>query len=74
MVNSEKSDVSKGLVDEDGKTVLANSLETVAIAIRDNEKIVVTSNHLKRFVKMKDGKHYSMAQIKDVLSVVNGKK
>lgn len=66
--------VDKGLVDEDGKTVLANSLETVAYAIRDNEQIVVTSNQLKRFVKMKDGKHYSMTQIKEVLSVVNGKK
>jgi len=66
--------IDKGLVDTDGKTVIAISLESVASTIRDNEKIVVTSNHLKRFIKIKDGKHYSMAQIKDVLSTVNGKK
>lgn len=66
--------IDKGLVDTDGRTVIANSLETVAAAIRDNEKIIVTSNHLKRFVKISDGKYYSISQIKDVLSVVNGKK
>lgn len=66
--------IDVGLVDTDGKTVIANSLETVAAAIRDNEGIVITPNHLKRLVKSKDGKQYSLAQIKDVLSTVNGKK
>ncbi|MBP5567638.1 MAG: hypothetical protein J6X54_00270 [Treponema sp.] len=63
--------VDKGLVDEDGKTVLANSLLTVATAIIDNEKIVVQKYHLSRFINPKTNKPYSSSHILKTLDSLN---
>lgn len=67
--------VDVGLVDTDGKTVLAENLETVAAAIRDtpNQVLVITQHHLKRFIKASDGKSYSESAIKKALNLINTK-
>lgn len=63
--------IDKGLVDTDGKTVLANNLETVAAAIRDNEGIVVEKYHLQRFIRAATKKPYSSSIIRKTLERLN---
>lgn len=65
--------IDDGLIDSDGKTVLAKNLRIIAAAIRDNQKIEVQKHHLERFVKAATRKPYSSSQIKKVLEVVNSK-
>lgn len=64
--------MDKGLVDTDGKTVIANSLDAVAYAI-DEQGIVVTNVMLKRFVNGKTGKPYSNITIKKAINLINTK-
>ena len=63
--------IDNGLVDTDGKTVLASNLETVTTAIRDYTNLVVTRGHLKDFIKFADGKPYSPSAIKKALIFAN---
>ncbi len=63
--------IDKGLVDTDGKSVLANNLETVAAAIRDNEGIVVEKYHLQRFIRAATKKPYSSSIILKTLEKLN---
>ena len=63
--------IDVGLVDTDGKTVIANSLETVAAAIRDNEGIVVEKYHLQRFIRAATNKPYSSSIILKTLEGLN---
>ena len=63
--------IDKGLVDTDGKTVLANSLITVATAIKNNEEIVVQKYHLERFIRAKTKKPFSSSQILKTLEDLN---
>ena len=62
--------IDKGLVDEDGKTVIAKSLEDVAVEILDNTGNV-TNVMLKRFINGKNGKPYSTLSIKQAVVYAN---
>ncbi len=62
--------IDKGLVDEDGKTVIAKSLEDVAVEILDNTGNV-TNVMLKRFINGKNGKPYSTLSIKHAVVYSN---
>ena len=64
--------IDKGLVDEDGRTVIAKSLESVASEIMKNN-IQVTNVMLKRFVNGKTNKPYSMQSINLVIELANSK-
>lgn len=71
MPSWKKKLIDNGLVDTDGKTVLASNLETVTNAIRDYTNLVITRGHLKDFIKFSDGKPYSPSAIKKALIVTN---
>ncbi len=63
-----------GKVDTDGKTVLANSLDSVAAELRDMKEFkntIITKYHLKRFVKASDGKPFSESSIKKAVNLAN---
>jgi len=62
--------IDNGLIGADGKTVITNSLETVAFAIKE-QRIVVTNIMLKQFLNGKTGKPYSDSSIKKVIEMVN---
>ena len=64
--------IDKGLVDEDGRTVIAKSLESVASEIMKNN-IQVTNVMLKRFVNGKTNKPYSMQGINLAIELANSK-
>ena len=64
--------IDKGLVDEDGRTVIAKSLESVASEIMKNN-IQVTNVMLKRFVNGKTNKPYSMQSINLAIELANSK-
>jgi hypothetical protein len=57
------------IIDIDGKTVITNNLDKVAIAIGEQGKSV-TKEILKRFIK-KDGKPYSSSSLTQALCAVN---
>ena len=60
--------IDKGLVDEDGKTVIAKSLGDVAAELMDNG-ITVTNVMLQRFLNGKTGKVYSDSSINQSLEL-----
>lgn len=62
--------MDKGLIDSDGKTVITDSLEAVAFAIK-NQRIIVTSVMLQRFINGKTNKPYSPSAIKKAVEAVN---
>lgn len=64
--------MDKGLVDTDGKTVIANRLDSVVYAI-DEQGIVVTNVMLKRFVNGKTGRPYSESSITRAIDLLNAK-
>ena len=63
--------INQGLVDIDGKTVLASNLRSVAAAIKENEKIVVQKYHLQNFISAKTGKKYSRSQVLKTLEDIS---
>ena len=64
--------IDKGLVDEDGKTVIAKSLGDVAAELMDNG-IIVTNVMLQRFLNGKTGKAYSDSSINQAIFYANTK-
>lgn len=64
--------IDKGLVDTDGKTVIAKSLEAVAKEIMKNN-IQVTNIMLNRFINGKNNKPYSKQSINLAIEYANAK-
>ena len=64
--------IDKGLVDEDGKTVIAKSLGDVAAELMDNG-ITVTNIMLQRFLNGKTGNPYSDSSINQAIFYANTK-
>lgn len=62
--------IDDGLVDTDGRTVLTNSLMTVAAHIRD-QNIVVTQHHLNKFIKPGSLTPYSKSTILKTIEAIN---
>lgn len=64
--------IDKGLVDTDGKTVIAKSLEAVAKEIMKNN-IQVSNIMLNRFINGKNNKPYSKQSINLAIEYANAK-
>lgn len=64
--------IDSGLVDTDGKTVIAKSLEAVAREIMKNN-IQVTNVMLKRFINGKNNRPYSNQSINLAIEYANSK-
>jgi hypothetical protein len=62
--------IDKGLVDEDGKTVIAKNFNEVALVIMENG-IQVNNVLLSRFIDGKSGQPYSDSSIKHAVKYAN---
>ena len=64
--------IDKGLVATNGKTVITNSLDSVAQAI-EAQDIIVTNIMLEQFINGKTGKPYSDSSINKAIELVNSR-
>ncbi len=69
--------IDNGFLDIDGRTVIATSLDKVAIAMRDYIKtstmkdFVITNQQLTQFINSKTGKQYSTKAIEKAVNIAN---